>query len=323
MGKFFLLPLIILLTLTCFLMAVEQGTIIAAEKVRFATSVRDEPAQELPMLAAEELSIWKKNALEVEWIPIRSGSDTNRAIAAGRIDLAIQSTITAIQGAAYGVPLVMVAELGISNPFYILVRPDSPIREPKELRGARIAIPRLGGASHAFGLVGAKALGIEKEVRFVSMGGPREMTAGLRAGAVEATMGTAIRQALFIFEGKERLILNVGDYLPKEWSDYVLVCRKEFAEGNPELVAGVIKAFFQATDFVMKNQKWTVEKLKSNYGHSGASANEVYRMFKYSKEGRLERRAVENVTNFVMEYGIIAKEKAMPVDKLFTNTFIR
>ena len=45
---------------------------LAAEKMRFGTSVKGNPFYELPAIAAEEQGLWKQNGLEVTWCrPIR------------------------------------------------------------------------------------------------------------------------------------------------------------------------------------------------------------------------------------------------------------
>jgi len=41
----------------------------AADKLRFATTVKTHPILVMPVLAAEEKGFWKQNGLEAEWVP--------------------------------------------------------------------------------------------------------------------------------------------------------------------------------------------------------------------------------------------------------------
>lgn len=70
----------------------------------------------------------------------------------------------------------------------------------------------------------------------------------------------------------------------------------------------VIVAELQAGQFIMKNKKWTLDKLMASFGYSRPAAELAYPELRYGKEGKIDPRAIENVRNFLTEYGAIAKE---------------
>src|SRR3990172_2275096 len=147
------------------------GAAQAAEKVRFGTPVKATANHDLPFLAAEEKGYWRQNDLDVQWISFDGGAFQVRALAAGSVDVVMTVAISYIPAAARGVPAIMVADLGLRNDIFLWVRADSPIKEAKALPGAKVGVPALGAFAHFFGIMAAKALRMEKEVKFVGAGG--------------------------------------------------------------------------------------------------------------------------------------------------------
>lgn len=292
----------------------------AGQKVRFATSV-DQPTYHLPLMAAKEKGLWKEQGIEVEWVPFRSSSILYRALAAGEVDMAMPGTISAVQAIIGGVPQIVVADVKTLYEFYLWVRADSPIKEPKDLKGTKVAVTGLGGLSHAYARVVTRSLGLEKEVRFVAMGGLKEQAAALKTGAAESTVLSFIALAPLKVKGEIRELLLVGDFLPKEWSENSLTVHTGFASRFPREVVKAIKGYFMATDFVQANRDWALEKMKSGMRYEEEVAKAIYPRLKYGREGKINPKALENIVNFLIEFGIVAKEKAPPLEKIYDKSF--
>lgn len=293
----------------------------AAEKVKFGTSIRAAPHYELVLTAADERGFWKQNNLDVEWVPFRSGSDMHRGVAAGSIDMGLSQSASVVQATERGIPEIIVASTLVED-FYIYVLKKSAIREPKELKGARVALGTFGGAAHAYARLVLKSLGLEKETKLIAAGGITERMAALKSEGAEAMIIPLFSVANLVAQGEVREVLAVRDYLPKEWVDQVIYARKDFAQKNPGLVKSVIRAFLQTAGFVMKNPEWATTKMKGMYGFTDEAASIVHKALQYHLEGRVDKKGVENLRNFLIEYGIIKKEKAPPVEELYTNEYL-
>lgn len=110
------------------------------------------------------------------------------------------------------------------------------------------------------------------------------------------------------------------DYLPKEWTDISGFARKDFIRSNPGDLKRRVKALNQATKYIEQNRAWALKNMKSGLGYSDKAAEITYRTLKFVPGGRINKKAVENARNFLIEYRILKKkEKAPDVDKLFTN----
>lgn len=293
----------------------------ALEKIKLGSAVRTQALYFLPIFAGEEKGFWKDNGLEVEWVPFAGTAAQFRAVAARSINIGMSNTDGPMLAAERGVSVIMVAELAPTQPFYLWVRTDSPYRHPLDMKDARVAVTTLYGTTHAFGRIIFKAHGIEKEVRFLGTGGVREKVAGIRAGAYSAIVTSMGVAAPLKLQGIVREIASNVDYLPKPWVEQVVFASKEFVKSKPEVVRQMLRAMLQGIDFTRKNLSWALDKIKTSQGLSEEAAKLGYSDVEFTINGKLDRKAVENVRKVFIEYGVIT-EKAPAVDDLFTNEYL-
>lgn len=311
--------LLISLLILC-LVAATGTSALTAEKFKLGSSYKVFPGYHLPVLAAEEKGFWKQNGLEVEWVPFAGTTPAFQGIASGSVPIALIPAIGGLIAAAGGVPAMIVSDL-YTGGWFVWVRTDSRLKEMKDLKGAKIGVPRMGGAGHAYGQAVGKALGIEKELKFVGAGGFAEELAGLKAGAFDAVVEPMTEMITLKERGEVREIGNVLDFLPKKWLDHAVFAQKEFVKKNPDTVKRTIKAILQAIDFVDKNPRWSMDKMKAVAGYSEKGADTIYRQRGFSATGKIDREAVENLRNFGIDYGLVVKEKTPPTDELYTKEF--
>lgn len=294
----------------------------ALEKARVSTPVKTNPIYVLPMVAAEEKALWKQLGMEVQWFPFSAGGAQLQAMTAGAIDVGYSTTPSSIHGAARGVPLIIVSDLGSVDTYVLWVRADNPIKTAQELKGGKIGTARFGGASHTFGEALFKALAMEKEIKWVATGGTVATMAALKTGAIDASLWARFTGLPLKARGEIRELVNVADYLPKPWSDAMIFVHRDFAKRNPSAVKKSIKGILEGGQFVMRNREWSLAKLKSEIGYSQAAAELVYPELTFGDKASLDKRIVENGRNFLIEYGVVAKEKMPPADRLYTTEFL-
>lgn len=293
----------------------------AADKLRFATTVKTHPILVMPVLAAEEKGFWKQNGLEAEWVPFEGDAAAIRGLSARAIDSGLGGTSGTVLAASRGVPIFIAADMQVVDyGFRIWVRGDSPIKEAIGLKGARIGVNLFGGLAHNYGVMAVKALGLDKEVKFLAMGGVPPTIAGLRAGHIEALVLTIFAMANLKARGEVREVLSMVDFTPRKWSEIVIFAHRDVGKDRPEVLKRAVRAIVQSTDFILKNRPWGLEKLKSFFGFEG-DLNWIYDRINFGKDGKIDREALENVRNFLIQYGIIAKDKAPPVAELYSRDF--
>ncbi len=315
---------VLALFLALLLLALLPVSSFSLEKLKLGTAVKVYPPYYLPILAAEQKGVWKQQDLDVEWVPFGGGALMVRAMAAAAINVGFNPSITHVESVGKGVPVVAVAELyaGKTENF-VWVKTDSRFREGKDLKGARVGVMAMAGLAYAFGTMVQKNLAMEKDIKLVATGGIPEAQAMLRTGAIDAVV-LGLEVMLKLKEtGEIRDVVRVHDFLPSEWTDHLIVARKEYVKTNPETVRKVIKGLFQGIRLVQENPGWTGETIKSVSGVGDAGARMVQERFRFSKDGRVPRKAVENVRSFVLDYGLAPREKMPPAEELYTEEFTR
>jgi NitT/TauT family transport system substrate-binding protein len=230
---------------------------------------------------------------------------------------------TTIRSISRGVPIVIVGTAAVPSEFYLFVRADSPIKTPKDMKGRSITVTRFGGLEDAYARFVAKKLGMEEEIKIVAAGGFRAAIAALRAGKVDGKIGVKLGMIPLMDKGEVRPILSVKEYLPKPWLYSIVFARKDFAANNPARVRRSVRAFAQSTRFIMSNRRWAIDMLTSpRYRYSEKVAADIYDLFSYTENPRINRAGVENVRSFLIDNGVLKAEKAPPVNELFTNRFV-
>lgn len=296
-------------------------TLPAAGKVKFGTSVKISPAYYLPMMAAEEKGFWKHQGLEVEWLPLAGSRPLNTAVVTGDILVGGAAALAQVMGISRGVPLLMVLEMVSSMEWVIYVRADAPYKQPRDLKGGKIGVIFLGDLSDAFGRAVVRALGIEKDVKFVAVGGVPQQHASLRAGATDGMVVGRTAVVGLELAGIARPFVRVNDYLPKEWMEHTAFARRDFAAKQPGDVRKVVKGLWEAIKYVKANRSWNTEKLRTVSGLPEEGAKIVLSGLQFSHDGKIRKEAVENIGKFALEYKLVRAGSVPPAAELFTNEF--
>lgn len=293
----------------------------ALEKVKLGSSFKIAPVYYLLVLAAEEKGFWKDNGLDVEWVPFVATTPHVLALASGVVKIGISSAFPFPDAGERGLAVVMVGQYATFPAFDLWVRTDSPYRKVEDLQGGRIGIVKLGDPPHMYGRIITRAHGIEKNVRYVAVGGVLEQMAGLRAGAYEAMVQGFTAVAGLKVQGIIRQLAAGEDYLPKPWLGIVVVARIDFAKSQPDVVKKLLRAILQASSFVRTNPSWSVKKIMSLQSRSEQEATVLYDATRFTTTLEIDRKAVESFRKVHIEYGLMT-EKAPKVDDLFTNEYL-
>lgn len=291
-------------------------------QVRFASGFKFNPHYVLPVTAALEKGFWKDQGVEVKWLPFRSTTTMNRAVAAGELDMGSVGLNSLIKSVAAGIGEVAVADPAISTDFYFWVRSDARLKAPQDLRGAKVGVTRFGSESHAYAVAVLKALGVEKDVKVLSMGGGRAQIAALKTGAIDVANLSFFTMAALKARGEVRSLVRANDYLPKDYQHlHLIYSLTGFLKNNPAAVKKIVKGFLQGAEFVMKDRGWTVSQLKSGFRYPQAAAQLAYPLLRYDTKGKLNKMRAESAIKFLVENNFLDRDKVPPIGKLFADGF--
>lgn len=297
----------------------------AQDHVRYGSAIKLSPVFYLPILAAQEKGIFKKNNVDVEWIPSESGPDMMRNFASSTIDMASSTGGTDIPAISRGVPAIITANLQSTDGFAFWVLANSRFKSPKDLKGAKLGVSRLGGVEHAYGLLAAKQLGLSSSIQFIGSGGVRESLALLISGNVDGVVLNLQNLVDLKLQGKVRELLSLASFVPKPWFSYSITASKAMIERRPDVVARTLSSLFEANRFIesAEGKPWTIAKMREMNGYSEKGAQEVYQALNLSPDGKIDRAAIQNAITFMTEYGILKAGEGASIDTVFTDRFVR
>lgn len=309
--------------LTLLLMGIAPN-VLAIDKIKLGTAIKVAPEFYLPILAAEEKGIWKKNDLQVEWVPFKGSTLLMSGIASGDIQVGMAGVTGPLQAFSRGLPVTHIADLHPNTSWHLFVTADSKYKDVKDLKGAKIGTTRLGTVSQIYAIIMSKEAGIGETVQYIGTGGPIQSLAALKSGAIGAYFISTSVFAEVILKGEVRTIGDpITSCLPKEWLMELVCAHKDFVKEKPDTVKRVIKSLSESIEVINKDPQWVVKTIQREARCSEGAAKFTLETLKFAQDLRLSRKAMENVINFCVEYGIITKEQAPSVDEVLPKEFAR
>lgn len=134
-----------------------------------------------------EKGFFKDEGLDIKIAEAQAGAAVMASVVSGEYDVGFAAVVPQIQAVAQGLPIKVIGTASsVSNNAGLFVTPDSPIKTPADLRGARIGVVALKSIDEVTVRGAADHLGVDSSTfKFVSVPFP-EMLPALEAGRVDA-----------------------------------------------------------------------------------------------------------------------------------------
>lgn len=217
---------------------------------------------------------WLEDELDVEvtWQQFDSGSDVNRAVASGAVDVGLAGSTLVANGVAsgleYEVPWIYDV---IGDNEALVARSDAGISSVEDLVGKKVATPL--GSTTQYSLVAAlKAAGVDpNDVQILDMKPPDALAAWER-GSIDAAYIWHPTLQEMIDDGGEVLVTS-GD-LAKQGvltADLGIVSTA-FAEANPDVVEAWLRAEDRAAHMIKDDPEGAAKIIADEFGISAEEA---------------------------------------------------
>lgn len=210
-----------------------------------------------PLVVAINKGYFAEEGLNVTFERGFGNADTISKLGTGNFDLAFSDMYNAIEFNEKnpGSKVIAVASTQNKAPFSIVTFKDKGIASPKDLAGKKLGAPAGDGPRKLFPLL-AKEAGIDPgSVEWVTME-PKLRETFLLQGRVDAVSGfsTSVLPSL-LKGGKSMSDINVFYYTENGLDFYgnAILTRADFAEKNPEVVKGFVKAYLRGLQDVLKD----------------------------------------------------------------------
>lgn len=238
-----------------------------------------------------------EEGIKINWIPIKTGLNQVRGMAAGEIDMvAAMNTSTLLIANSAGNRIVIVD--GVAHPddtFAIVAKPE--VKNIVDLKGRQIVGPK-GTVLHHLLSAALKSSGVEmKDVNWVSMNLPASLTTllGGRADAALLAAGgiLAAEKAGFHALVKAKGLIE---------TNLVLAARGDFAKEYPDVVRRVAKVNRQALQWALSNKSQAIALGAKELQLSKEDAAKLFEWSHfYSDLTQKDIDALQNSQRFLLE----------------------
>jgi len=309
------------------LMIAAGGAAQAAEKVTYLLPAAAFLPAFGPWMVAQQRGYYAKEDLEVTFESGRGGVDTAKSVGVGNAQIGGAIGDTPIIVRANGVPVKAVALLGGGGLMQLVVREDSPIKGPADLKGKTVTVMAYQDTTY-FALIGMLAkVGLTKNDINAQAAGPVNVWKLFLAGQSEAMASVPDWEGDLLEAGAKIRIIPAGEYFQS--MAQVVIASDKMIQERPDLIKKLVRATMQGWQDVVKDPdgaaKDYVKAVPQRAGQEAAMARvfKLYNQYVYpgqSKPGVIDEARLASLQQFYLQQGII--EKSTPVKELYTNQFV-
>jgi len=263
-----------------------------------------------PLYVAMEKGFFAAQGIEVN-LDYSFETDATALVGANELQFAVVSGEQVLLGRSQELPLVYVLTWYQQYPVGVAAFTSQGLKTPADLRGRKIGIPGLYGASY----IGFRALlqagGLKESDVILDSIGFNQVEA-LTANQEQAIVVYVANEPVQLAAGGAEVdVLRVADYL--ELVGNGLITNEKTLQENPALVRRMVKAFWQGIEAAAANPDETYEICKK-YVEGLAQADEAVQkqvlitsieLWQVQKTGRMNPQAWENMQAILMEMGLL------------------
>lgn len=281
--------------------------------------------QYAPFYVAVEKGYFADAGIEIEF-DYKPETDGVALVGAGELPFAVVSGEQVLLARAQGLPVTYVAAWYQQYPVAIIAKSEIGVLVPQDLKGKKIGLPGLFGASY----IGLRALLnagklTEADVTLDAIGFNQVQL--VVAGQQNIIVGYAANEPIQLrAQGIPVTELRVGDYVQLA-ANGLLTSEKVIAE-KPDLVRSFVGAFLKGLKYTIEHpdEAFTISQAYiPNFSELDAGVQR--RVLAVSIEqwngdhlGYSDPRAWENMQDVLLDMGLISEK--MDLNKAFTNEFV-
>jgi len=278
-----------------------------------------------PFYVAQDFGYFTEERIAIEF-DYSFETDGIALVGANNLQFTMASGEQILLARAQGLPVVYVMAYYHDYPVGVVAFPDQNLKTPVDLKGKKIGLPGLFGASY----IGLRAL--------MKVGGVSEGDVTLDSigyNQVEALLAGQ-DQAVVIYANNEPIQLAARGYTVDQIkvADYVqlasngLVTNEKTLSESPDLVRRMTRAILRGMTYVIQNRDQAYEICTKYIPGLTESDERVQReilratidYWKAQQMGYSDPQAWQNMHDLLLEMGLL--QSALPIDQAFTNQFI-
>jgi ABC-type nitrate/sulfonate/bicarbonate transport system substrate-binding protein len=237
------------------ILGLTAGSVPAQETMRVAIPLF--PTAAFPVLVGNDRGFFQKEGLIVEPIRINSAPTTYQALISGDVHAAVGAPTGLLPSHAQGADVVALGSWDNLVPYVWVTR--EKITDIRELQGKKVGVNRAGSKPWLIIHVLLQDAGLDpvKDLTLLQMGGgSQERVSALMRGGIDATLADAllepimVKRGFFVLRGKPTPFMNAP-----------IAAKRSYLAGQRSTVKKFVKAFSDATRYLIDNREGTMRPL--------------------------------------------------------------
>ncbi|TAJ96818.1 ABC transporter substrate-binding protein [bacterium] len=297
------------------------NTVLAQDKVTVA--IISLTLNNLPIYVAQEKGFFAKENLFVEVVLLGASTRSIPALIGNSVHISASSAMTTIRAIEKGAALKIVGGM-VNGPIYDLISLPK-YKSIKDLKGTAIGVTGLVTSDTILMKEMLKAHGLEypRDYAMLPLGGTTERWVALQSGNISG----GIFSPPYSFAAEEGGYNNLGatvKYVPN-FTQTVFNVRTGWANEKRAVLVRFMKAILKADRWIYSEKEDTVriivKKLKFSDKHSEASWRYYIENNIIPKNGEVNLKGMEKVTQLLVEDGTLKPPLSRP-DKYIDESFL-
>lgn len=280
-----------------------------------------------PWMLAQQRGYYAQEGLDVTFEAAKGGVDSAKQVGVGNAAIGGAIGDTPILVRANGVPVKAVALLGGGGLMQLVVREDSPIKSPADLKGKTVTVMAFQDTTY-YALLGMLAkVGLTKNDIDAQAVGATNVWKLFLAGQSEALASVPDWEGDLLEAGAKIRIIPADQYFQS--MGQVVIASDKMIREQPELIRKLVRATLKGWQDVVKDPDGAaVDYVKAVPQRAGQEAQmarvfKLYNQYVYpgqKKPGAIDEERLAGLQDFYLQQGLI--EKTTPVKDLYTNQFV-
>jgi NitT/TauT family transport system substrate-binding protein len=280
-----------------------------------------------PIRLAQGRGYFKQAGLDVDFAVGRGGVDVAKQVGAGNVPLGGIVADGPIIVRQNGVPVKIVALFGGKGFMQLVVRADSGIEKPADLKGKTITVMSYQDTTF-YALLGLLAsVGLTKDDVDIQSAGPVGVWQSVATGKSVGMAGVPDWIPPVEAAGVAIKILPTDEFFPH--MAQAVAASDQTIKDKPDMVRAFVKAALHGMKDIMDDPNGTAVDFVKFVPEWTGKEGQVKEAFAYYDKliypgqkvlGAVDPDRMAKLQDFYLAHGII--EKKSPVDDLFTNQFV-
>lgn len=263
--------------------------------------------------------LFDKEGVKAELTVYRSGAEGFEAIAAGAADIIFNSSMSVAGGLTKGVKVRNVANGGLGYyGWYLVVKPDSPIKTVAELAGKKVGITAAGSGSDILALWAQNHHKIQFTRVPVGGGG---LVPNLLTGNIDATVIYSPLSFKMFIEKQARPLIDFGEAVTPHSTGSWIATDKMIAE-RPQVLQKALNALYGGLAFLCDDKnRATAIKLVAEIDEipEDVAAEELDKSLKkLSRTGEFRKEWMATALDMAK---LIGMTNLAPVEEIYIDKF--